>query len=107
MSAAGIRPLPDRVSDLIKFPAPTSKAGVQRFLGMLNFYRRFVPNLAASLAPLHSLTSGKKNEAITWSPDCQVSFEAAKKKLAAATLLHHPSPFGATALTVDASETAI
>ena len=107
VSAAGIRPLPDRVSDLIKFPAPTSKAGVQRFLGMLNFYRRFVPNLAASLAPLHSLTSGKKNEAITWSPDCQVSFEAAKKKLAAATLLHHPSPFAATALTVDASETAI
>ena len=47
----GIRPLPSRVSDLLAFPPPDSKLGIQRFLGMLNYYRRFLPGIAGTLSP--------------------------------------------------------
>ena len=53
IGSRGISPLPSRVDDLKKFPSPISKLGLQRFLGMLNYYRRFVPGLARVLAPLH------------------------------------------------------
>ena len=58
VDAEGIHLLPDRVKDLVDFRPPTSKVGVQRFLGMINYYRRFVPHMADCLAPLHVLTSG-------------------------------------------------
>ena len=107
MDAQGIHPLPDRVRDLMEFRPPVTRVGVQRFLGMINYYRRFVPHMAESLAPLHALTAGKKSTPFEWTATCQEAFDSAKKKLAAAVLLHHPNPFSATALTVDASDTAV
>ena len=47
-----MKPLPSRVADLESFHSPTTRLGVQRNLGMLNYYRRFVPQLAKDLAPL-------------------------------------------------------
>ena len=93
----GIRPLPARVADLRNLPAPDSRLSVQRFLGMVNYYRRFVPQMATLLAPLNALTGGK-TKSFTWSKECQEAFEVTKEKLSAAVLLHHPNPFSATCL---------
>ena len=106
VGADGISPLPSRVTDLQEFPAPTSKLGLQRFLGMLNYYRRFVPGLAKILVPLNAATAGKPKDFL-WTEACQESFVQAKNALANATLLHHPSPFSETSLTVDASDKAV
>ena len=54
----GIKPLPSRVADL-QFPPPDSKVGVQRFFGMINYYRRFIPKMAHNLKPLHSLAASR------------------------------------------------
>ena len=62
VSASGIRPLPERVQDLVQFPAPTTRLGVQRFLGMVNYYRRFILHLAQALSPLHALAGLCQNE---------------------------------------------
>ncbi|BHF60779.1 hypothetical protein SprV_0100374500 [Sparganum proliferum] len=56
----GIRPLPSKVAAIRDFPPPTSKRQLQRFLGMVNFYRRFLPNFADTILPLTSLLSGSK-----------------------------------------------
>ena len=108
VSKDGIAPLSSRVEDLRVFPAPSTKQGLQRFLGMLNYYRRFVPKLADVLLPLHAAVSeaGKKKD-IKWTNACQDAFSKAKEALASATLLHHPSPFAGTRLAVDASNSAI
>ena len=75
---------------------------------MLNYYQRFVPKLASVLTPLHSaVAAAGKSKSITWDPACDAAFTASKEALAQATLLHHPSPFSETALTVDASDVAI
>ena len=70
VNATGIRPLPSRVDDLKAFPPPDSKLSTQRFLGMINYYRRFIPRMANSLAPLHALTSSRAKP-FEWTDLCQ------------------------------------
>ena len=107
ISADGITPHQDRVEPIQKYAPPTDKKGVQRFLGMVNFYRRFLPKIAEVLVPLTELTKlPGSNPKVAWSSECQVAFDEAKRRLAAATLLHHPQPNAPTSITTDASELA-
>ena len=106
VSPAGISPMPERVQALQDFPPPSSKLALQRYLGMLNYYRRFVPHLASVLSPLHTLLAGKKKE-FPWAQEHDAALAASKAALVAATLLHHPSPSAETALHVDASNTCL
>jgi hypothetical protein len=102
VSSAAISPLPSRVEAIVNVPVPTSKVELQRFLGMINFYRRFMPLLAAKLNPLYKATACK-GPSITWTADCNVAFATAKTALATATLLHHPDLSVPTSVTVYAS----
>ena len=88
---------------------PTTKEKLQQFLGCVNFYHRFVPRLAAILAPLHALTSSVSSQKsqLSWS-DTQVSaFAAAKSALSSAVMLAHLDPRIPIALTTDASDVAV
>ena len=102
----GIQPLPDRIDVISQFPTPTTKVQLQRFLGILNFYHRFLPRIAPELAPLHQAASGRGSD-VTWSEPCQTAFDRAKAALANATLLHHPKPDVPTSITADASDVAM
>jgi hypothetical protein len=51
----GIRPLPTHVQAIQEFPPPSTVKQLQQFLGMINFYRRFLPRIAATLRPLTDL----------------------------------------------------
>ena len=102
----GISPLKDRVTAIEQTTPPTSVKELQRFLGMVNYYRRFIPNAAAHLFHLFEALKGKP-KVLVWTDDCQKSFDATKRALAEATLLHHPRPGSQLALTTDASNQAI
>ena len=106
VTAQGIRPLPARIAALRDCAAPADRTSLQRFLGMMNYYHRFIPHVADILAPLHSQASGK-GQTIEWSSECQTAFEKAKEALNEAVLLHHPQTDAPTSLTVDASNTAV
>ena len=43
LDAQGMQPMPSHVQAITAFPAPTDVKALQRFLGLVNFYRRFVP----------------------------------------------------------------
>ena len=102
----GITPLPERVLDIKKTPPPTTVKELQSFLGMINYYRRFLPQAAHHLTPLFDLLRGKP-KTIAWTASHQTAFDAIKDALAAAALLHHPRPNAPLALTTDASNFAI
>ena len=106
VSEAGIKPLPEKVAAVQNFPVPDKKQTLQTFLGMINFYHRFVPNLASKLGPLHEACKGKGQE-ITWSDVCQEAFSNAKNALASATLLQHPMKDKPLAISADASDYAV
>ncbi|GFT35372.1 hypothetical protein TNCV_274961 [Trichonephila clavipes] len=60
VSESGIEPLSDRVDCILNFPQPTTLTQLRRFLGLFNFYRRFVPKAAHLLAPLNKFLEGIK-----------------------------------------------
>ncbi|KRY42307.1 Retrovirus-related Pol polyprotein from transposon opus [Trichinella spiralis] len=107
VDANGIRPLPDKVQAVKAFPAPKTGRELRRFLGMVNFYRRFLPHITTTLAPLDAIASAAASMKITLTHDQLQAFSAAKDALTNATMLHHPQPTADYALMVDASDHAI
>ncbi|KFD63154.1 hypothetical protein M514_24629 [Trichuris suis] len=65
----GIRPSPDKVTAVQSFPLPRIVKQLRHFLGMVNFYLRFAPNLAAILRPLDALVAKAANSNILWSQE--------------------------------------
>ena len=59
-------------------------------LGLINYYAKFIPNLAAVLHPLHDLLRASKPW--SWSRKCQKAFEEAKQRLTSAPVLAHYDP---------------
>ena len=104
ITAEGISPLPERVKDIKDFPAPTNVKELQRFLGCVNFYRRFCPSLANIVACLNTATTTKD---WCWSEELQTAFDRTKEILCRSTMLVHPDPSASWSITVDASDLAI
>ncbi|KFD63952.1 hypothetical protein M514_23943 [Trichuris suis] len=74
------------------FPRPVSVRGLQRFLGVINFYRRFLPSATEQQAPLHSAIANLNGTLpVPWTPELEHAFEACKACRAQATLLGHPA----------------
>ena len=110
VSAKGIAPMPQTVENILAFPTPKDKPALQRFLGMINYYHRFMPKIAQKLIPLHKAVgdkSKKSGKSIVWTEECDQAFEEAKKSLSNAVLLSHPGRDAETTLTVDASDVAM
>ena len=79
---------------------------MQRFLGLINFYDRFIPGVAQHLGPLNAAIA-VKSQHTNWSTECYEAFIAAKTALSTATILVFPDPTEETSLTTDASDTAV
>ena len=60
VSATGITPLSSNVLAIMDYPQPTTTSQLRQFLGLVNFYHRFVPHCAGILQPLHSLLNSTK-----------------------------------------------
>ena len=105
----GIRPLPSKVRVIQEFPQPRTQSELRQFLGLVNFYHRFVPGCASILQPLHDLLSppSKKDLPLTWTPEADSAFTRAKDALAAASFLCHPQLDTPTCIIVDASDHAV
>jgi len=103
----GIAVLEDRVTTINNYPKPSTITELRRFLGLINFYRRFLRNAADSQAPLHALTAGATKRAITWTPEAENAFAECKRKLSEASLLAHPLEGAPFVLCTDASNSDI
>jgi cleavage and polyadenylation specificity factor subunit 1 len=81
VSANGSQPLDERVTNLQNCHPPKTTSQLCRFLGMVNFYMRFLPQAAATQAPLHDVLSGprvKGSHPITWTPELLKVFDECK-----------------------------
>jgi hypothetical protein len=103
---AGITPLPKHVAAVQDCPPPADIKQLQRFLGLINFYRRFLPAVARTLQPLTDLLKGSP-KVLLWSPAAEAAFVAAKAALVAAVPLCHPAPNAVLSLSVDASDSHV
>lgn len=109
VSNGGVFPLPEKVDAVSNFPKPETAKQLRKFLGMLNFYRIFIPKAADFQAPLNDLLNGsiKGNAPIIWNTEAEKAFYECKTSLANATLLAHPDTDAPLAIISDASDFAI
>ncbi|XP_068247994.1 uncharacterized protein [Palaemon carinicauda] len=97
-----VAPVDAKVKDIIAIQPPTSRREVQRFLGMVGYYRRFCENFSDVVAPLTSLTSSKKR--FNWTDDCKTAFEHSKRILASCPVMQAPNFKKPFSIEVDASD---
>lgn len=74
-----ITPLKDNLIAIKNFPVPRTQKNVRQFLGKINFYGKYIPNISIILDPLHNLL--RKGQKFIWSGKCQESFDTIKNLL--------------------------
>ncbi|GFR10473.1 transposon Ty3-I Gag-Pol polyprotein [Trichonephila clavata] len=86
----GSKPLPEKVDVILSYKLPETIRELRTFLGLINFYRRYLKDAAKNQAILHEYLKGsKKNDKtkILWTEEAKENFEKCKQDLAHATLL--------------------
>lgn len=106
LSSKGVTPNPDKIESILKIKLPHDSKSLRRFLGIINFYRRFIPHAAEIQAPLFKMLT-PRNTTLSWNEDLILSFEHCKQSLADATLLEHPDHESVLSLFTDASSLAV
>ena len=101
ISKEGLQPTDGKVKALKEAPVPTNVSQLKSFLGLLNYYGKFVPNLSTVLAPLHRLLH--KNTPWSWGQKQQKAFDHVRNLLTSDTVLTHYDPAKPVVLACDAS----
>ena len=102
ISADGIRPLKDKLDSIRDMPAPCNSKEVKQFLGLVGYYRKFVPCFAALSRPLSKLTC--KDKVFEWTQECKKAFATLKEKLCAQPILQYADTTKGYTLYTDASK---
>ena len=84
----GIKPLPEKLESIKEMPPPPTPKEVKQFLGLIGYYRKFLPIFANVARPLTNLT--RLDQPFEWSDKCQASFELLKEALIKEPILRFP-----------------
>ena len=87
IDSTGLHPSPTKVQAIQKAPAPTNITELRAFLGLINYYHKFLPNLFSTLSPLHLLLC--KGTKWNWTQKQQAAFDKVKELLQSSALLVH------------------
>lgn len=101
VSGEGIKTDPKKTDSIRNFPTPQNVTQVQSFLGLANYYRRFVAQFSDIARPMYRLT--KKEVIFNWNDDCVKAFERLKEILTSKIVLAHPDFTRQMIVTCDAS----
>ncbi|KAJ1095977.1 hypothetical protein NDU88_001126 [Pleurodeles waltl] len=101
ISGEGIRPKLELVDSIIHAPEPKNKDDVRSFLGLAEYYSKFIPNFSSVTQPLRALL--KKGCIFVWEKECVTAFSFVKKCIGKMPTLGHFDVCAKTYLYTDAS----
>ncbi|XP_048247554.1 uncharacterized protein K02A2.6-like [Haliotis rufescens] len=101
IDAQGLHPLEEKVNAIVSAPAPQNVTKLKSFLGMVQYYQRFLPNLSTTLVPLHGLL--QKDAPWSWTKKHDTVFLKVKSHLSSCKVLTHYNPDLPLNLAADAS----
>lgn len=101
----GLKKSPEKIKAMVGAPVPTNVTQLQSFLGLINYYRNFVPNASTVLSPLYELL--KKGSKWFWTDKHQQAFIEIKNLMTSDQVLAHFDPNAKIILTVDASPSGL
>ena len=105
VSKQGVEVDRSKIETVESFPVPKNEKQVRSFLGLCNYYRKFVKGYGHIAGPLHNLT--KESVPFEWTEACQKAFDKLKQALISSPVLAYPDMSRDFILTTDASGTAI
>ncbi|XP_061727150.1 uncharacterized protein K02A2.6-like isoform X1 [Cydia pomonella] len=105
ISKDGIKADPAKIEAIVKIPRPQNVTELKSFLGIVNFYARFVARLSTILSPLYDLL--RKGVVWKWGKQCEKAFKTIKQVLVSAEVLLHYDQNKPLILTTDASSRGI
>ena len=90
ISGGGIFVDPKKIEAIVSWEQPKNVSKIRSFLGLVEYYRRFVEKISLIAVPLTRLT--RKGVKYEWSDDCEQSFQELKSRLTMAPVLVLPTP---------------
>lgn len=96
----GLHKSKSKVKAMVEAPTPKNQKELESFLGLINFYSRFLKDRAQNLKPLYECA---KNNKFEWTDNCQKAFEWVKQELISPRVLAHYDPSKQVVLACDAS----
>ena len=87
ISADGLKPFSNKVKAVSDILSPSKVSKLKTFLGLVNYYAKFLPDLATKLAPVYKLL--KHEEPWNWSIEQETAFQDVKKLLLSSQILAH------------------
>ena len=106
ISSEGIKPDNAKLTAVTTYPTPQNTKEVKQFMGISNYYRRFIPAYAHIAEPLHRLLR-KSSKTFQWTEQCEASFNTLKSKLTTPPILAFPRFTDPFIVSTDASNRAI
>ena len=104
VSREGIRPIPVKLDQILRWPRPETGVGLASFLGLCNYYRDLVPSFAHASDALYKIS---KSRSIVWTSELNEQFENLKKLILSAPVVRLPNVENDFILETDASHTAV
>ena len=101
IDGSGLHPSPRKVKAIQEAPEPKNLTELRSFIGLLNYYTNFIPNLSCFLFPFYRLM--QKGVRWTWTTEHKQLFNRAKNLLQSSALLTHFDPNKQLIVAADAS----
>jgi hypothetical protein len=105
VSRTGLKVDPKKIDKVKEWPKPRTVREVRQFMGLVNYYRRFVQDLSKIGRPLYALT--KEGTTFKWGEDCETAFQLIKELLCSTQVMSYPNFNKPFRLTTDASKTGL
>lgn len=97
----GIHPTKAKIECIIEAPSPQNLTQLRSYLGLLNYYGKFIPMLSSKLKPLYDLC--KSDVGFNWTQECESIFQSSKSLLTSKNILTYFNPSLPIYVTCDAS----
>ena len=105
IDAEGTHPTADKLKAVKRAPTPRNVQELRSFLGLINYYGNFIPNLSTLLHPLNRLL--QHDTKWNWTPECAEAFKSAKEMLTSSSVLVHYDPSLPLRVAADASASGL
>ena len=99
-----IEPEPMKIVAVRNYPRPVTKKDVRAFLGLVGYYRRFIPQFSSIATPLTDLTKKGVPQTVEWGVNQENAFQKLKLLLIQAPILKVANPSAPYILQTDASD---
>jgi hypothetical protein len=103
ISHGEVKPSQENVKKILEAPIPKTKSGIRSLCGTIGFLRKFIPDSAALLKPLHALTGKNCSNVIQWGEEQQRALEQIRLALTSQPVLKVYDPVKKHVLQTDAS----